>query len=233
MSSVSSTSSNSNYYAMQKKMFQKLDADSNGTLDEDELLAGKPKTMTKEKAAQIYDVLDIDKSGHVSMNEFAAGTQTAPGMGLLGQLSSDALDVLMQRQQQGGATAGGGGTSSSDEAFDALDTNKDGVVSEDEFLAVHPEIASQEQAKKLFEALDADKDGNINQDQVQQVVDATTSPSLMVSNLLDTDWQPADSSASFAGAASLFGSSAGGPSSAYRLFELLDSEAEGATTTTA
>jgi hypothetical protein len=49
----------------------------------------------------------------------------------------------------------------------------------------------------------------------------------MVSNLLDADWQPADSSA---GMASLFGSEAGGPNSAYRLFDLLDSEAEGATT---
>jgi Ca2+-binding EF-hand superfamily protein len=215
-------------------MFEKLDADTNGTLDEDELLAGKPKTMTKEKAAQIYDVLDIDKSGHVTMDEFAAGTQTAPGMGLLGQLSSDALDVLMQLQQQGGAMANsGGGNSSTDQAFDALDTNKDGVVSEEEFLAEHPEIASAEQAKKLFEALDVDRNGSIDQDQVQQVVDATTPPNLMVSNLLDTDLQAADSNASFAGVASLFGSNAGGPSSAYQLFELLDSEAEGATTSTA
>jgi len=238
MSSVSSTSSNSNYYAMQKKAFDKLDTDANGALDEDELLAGKPKTMTKDQVSKLYDTLDTSKSGGVTMDEFAAGTQSGPGMGLLAQLSSDALDVLIQLQQQGGVTTGGGGSSgrdsASDAAYDTLDTNKDGVVSEEEFLAAHPETVSNEEAKKLFETMDTDKDGSIDQDQFKQITDATTPPRLMGPSYFGIDYsQSDDGSSSFGGMASLFGNRANGANSAYRLFELLDNEAADTTTSAA
>jgi len=244
MSSVSSTSnSNSYYYAMQKKMFDKLDTDQNGTLDDNELQAGKPKTMTKDQASKLYAVLDTDKSGTISKAEFTAGTRSGPGMGLMSQLPADALDVLLQLRQQGGgmpqaSTGGGSGQPASDAAYDALDTNKDGVVSEEEFLAAHPEQLTDDEAGKLFETIDTDKDGTVTQDQFKTITDATTPPRLMDPSffgdggLSGDDGQPGGSS-SFGGMASLFGSLAGGPNSAYRLFDLLENESTGATATSA
>jgi Ca2+-binding EF-hand superfamily protein len=220
---------------MQKKMFDRLDSDQNGTLDDNELQAGKPKTMTKDQASKLYDALDTDKSGSITMDEFAAGTRSGPGMGLMSQLPADALDVLLQLQQQGGgmpqAGTGGGDQPASDAAYDALDTNKDGVVSEEEFLAAHPEQLTDEEAGKLFQAVDTDKDGTVTQDQFKTITDATTPPRLMGPSFFGEDSQLGDDGSSFGGMASLFGSASGGPNSAYRLFDLLENEAVGTTST--
>jgi Ca2+-binding EF-hand superfamily protein len=151
MSSVSSTSSGSTYYyILQKKMFDRLDTDQNGSLDQNELQSGKQKTTARE--SKLYDALDADKSGAIGMNEFAAGTQTGAGIGLISQLSTDALDVLLRLQQQGGGMPQAG---TSDTGYDVLDTDGDGVVSEDEFLVAHPEQLADEEARSLS--------GNVNE----------------------------------------------------------------------
>jgi Ca2+-binding EF-hand superfamily protein len=223
---------------MQKKMFDRLDTDQNGTLDDNELQAGKPKTMTKDQASKLYDSLDTNKSGTITMDEFAAGTQSGPGMGLMSQLSTDALDVLLQLQQQGGgmpqaSTGGGGDQPASDAAYDALDTNKDGVVSEEEFLAAHPEQLTDDEAGKLFQTVDTDKDGTVTEDQFKTITDATTPPRLMGPSFFGQDSQSGDDSSSFGGMASLFGNLSGGPNSAYQLFDLLENESVGTTTASA
>lgn len=232
MSSVSSTSSsNTYYYALQKKMFDKLDTDKNGSLDQNELQSGKPKTITKEQATKLYDVLDADKSGAVTMNEFASGTQTGAGMGLISQLPSDALDVLLRLQQQGGGMSQAGSGSGSDQSagdatYDVLDTNKDGVVSEDEFLAAHPEQLTDKDARSLFANLDTDKDGNLTQDQMQTVAAVTTPARLMGPSFFGQDAETGDSASALGGMSSLFGNVTGA-NSAYQLFSLLENESLG------
>jgi Ca2+-binding EF-hand superfamily protein len=183
MSSVSSTSnSNAAYYAMQKKLFDKLDSDENGNLDEKEFLAGKPKGMTKDKASEIYDSLDANQSGRITMDEFASGTQSAAGIGLLNQFSSDALDVLLQLQQQGGMMShAAGADTETDAAYDALDINKDGVVSQEEFLAAHPEQASDAEARELFGNADTDKSG---EDELSSHTDPSYRGNAVYSNAL-------------------------------------------------
>ncbi|MDB5525320.1 MAG: transaldolase/EF-hand protein [Rhizobium sp.] len=216
MSSVSSTSnSNAAYYAMQKKMFDKLDSDENGNLDEKEFLAGKPKSTSKDKASEVYDALDTNRSGSITMAEFAAGTQSVAGMGPISQLSSDALDVLMQLQQQGGAMAntGGGSSAGSDAGYDALDINKDGVVSEEEFLAANPDqtAETEAEAKKLFESLDTDRTDGISKQEFDAAADVSMPPRLMV---------PQDAMAATF-------------NDAYGLFDLLDVGSQEATTSAA
>jgi len=229
MSSVSSTSSSgSYYYALQKKVFDRLDTDKNGSLDQNELQSGKQKTTTKEQASKLYDMLDADKSGTVTMNEFASGTQSSAGMGLISQLPSDALDVLLRLKQQGGGMlqAGTDAQSASDAAYDALDTDRDGVVSEDEFLAAHPEQLTDKDAKSLFENLDTDKDGKLTQDQMKTVTDVTTPPRLMGPSFFGDDPETGESTSSQDGMSSLFGD-LGGANSAYQLFSLLENESLG------
>jgi Ca2+-binding EF-hand superfamily protein len=233
MSSVSSTSSSSSsyYYALQKKTFDRLDTDKNGSLDQNELQSGKPKTITKEQASKLYDLLDTDKSGAITMNELAAGTQSGAGMGLISQLPSDALDVLLRLQQQGGGmpqagTGGSGDQTAGNAAYDALDTNRDGVVSEDEFLAAHPEQLTDKDAKSLFQNLDTDKDGKLTQDQMKTVTEVTTPARLMGPSFFGQDPATGQSTSSSGGMSSLFGN-VNGANSAYQLFNLLESQSLG------
>lgn len=150
MTSVSSTGSTSYYYAMQKKVFDRLDTDSNGSLEENELLAGKPKNLTRDRASELYEALDTNESGGLTLDEFAGGTASGVGVNLISQLPTDALDVLLQLRQQGGLISNAGSRdgekSATDAAFDALDTDRDGVVSEQEFLATHGEDVSGKEA---------------------------------------------------------------------------------------
>lgn len=154
MNSVSSTSRTGSYhYAMQRKTLEKRDADQDGALDRDDVLSGKPKNTDQDHTSRLYDALDVEKSGISSMVELTPGeTFAPPGAGLLGTLSSDALDVLMQMQQQGGMMAGGS-RSAGDAAHDAPDADKDGVVvSEDGFKTIS-NAATPNAALNLFDML--------------------------------------------------------------------------------
>ena len=66
-----------------------------------------------------------------------------------------------------------GGAASSEEVYDALDTNKDGVVSQEEFLAAKPDDVSTEDATALFKSLDTENTGSITQDQLSEFLQAS------------------------------------------------------------
>jgi Ca2+-binding EF-hand superfamily protein len=218
MSSVSSTTSTSYYYAVQKKAFDKLDADQNGSLSEREYQAGQPKTASKDKVVETYDALDADASAGVSLDEYVGGVANSAGSSLLGQLSSGALDVLMQlRPQDGSATGGGSGDAVAAGLFEALDGDADGQVSADEFQAGHPAGLTASEAGRLFIAADADQDGFLTQDDMTLVSAATTPPRLRAADMTATT--------SAANAALLSAGTETGANSALRLFDLLDAEA--------
>jgi hypothetical protein len=160
MSSVTSATSSDTYsYSLRKNLFSKSDTDDNS-------IPGTQATAV---------MLDLSARG---------GSSGQPGMGPASQLSADAADVFMQLLQQAGAPpssgGGSGGGSAGDATYDVLDTNKDGVVSEDEFLAAHPEDMPEDQARKLFEALDTQGKGSIDRNQFGAFIQATLPPRLMV-----------------------------------------------------
>lgn len=250
MSSVSSAGGNSYYYTLQQNAFKKLDADGNGTLDQNEVEAGKPKTVTNDQATKIYNNMDSDKSGSVTLDEFIKGTTTGGGVGLINQLPTDAIDVLLKLQQggsttpaapeqaddsQSGGNGGGGGSSSGGQTFDPLDTNKDGIVSEEEFLAAHPEDAPQSASDTAASSGQNGQTGSgasgstateslQQQEQEQALMMLNTPPRLMGPDFFDA--MNGDTSG-MGSLASMMGTTSGTQNGAANLFQLLENEQGG------
>lgn len=109
----------------QDDLFAKVDTDGDGSVSQDELrvLTDKIKEDTGQDVSQDFAKLDTDGDGQLTQTEFEAGRPP-----------EDA-----QRAQGGdgpkgpppaGGPGGAQGASSSDTTYDALDTNRDGTVSE-------------------------------------------------------------------------------------------------------
>jgi hypothetical protein len=258
MSSVSSAGGNSYYYTLQQNAFKKLDTDGNGTLDQSEVEAGKPKTVTNDQATKIYNNMDTDKSGGVTLDEFIKGTATGGGVGLINQLPTDAIDVLLKLQQGGALTqaapaktddsqsggngGSGGGSGSGGQTFDPLDTNKDGIVSEQEFLAAHPEDAPKS-ASDTSSSSDASAASGANgkpgssdsnstgaeslqqQEQEQALAMLNTPPRLMGPDFFDSF----NDTSGMGSLASMFGSTAGTQNGMSNIFQILANEQNGET----
>lgn len=119
-------------------MFSKLDTDGDGNLSRDEFVAGRPKNISEADASKLFDQL--------------AGTNgDTNGDGTADSLTEAQFAQGLQAHRPGGAHGQGGGDPA--QTFDALDTNKDGVVSLEEFLAGKPENMSKDDASALFDQL--------------------------------------------------------------------------------
>jgi len=95
--------------------------------------------------------------------------------------SSNLASMLLQMQQSGASGSGQTGTDSSsdgssdqspmDQLFASLDTNHDGKVSSDEFVAGRPKDMSESNAENLFKSLDTQGSGSLNKDQFAEGLD--------------------------------------------------------------
>lgn len=123
------------------ELFDKLDADGDGTVSRDEFVAGRPDDVSEEQAGALFDKLFGEDSEGVDAQTFVAGMRppSPPSGG-----------------QDG------------DEAYSALDTDGDGVVSRAEFLAARPEGVSEEDAVALFESLAGEDAQSITAEQFAQ-----------------------------------------------------------------
>ena len=114
-------------------MFDKLDANHDGKLDSADRAAHE---------GQMFDQADANHDGALSRDEFMAAHQRGPkgpaGAG----------------KHRGGREGGPGGGHSGMMMLKMADTNKDGAVSRDEFLAAHAQH---------FDMMDANHDGQVTQ----------------------------------------------------------------------
>ncbi|NRP85007.1 hypothetical protein GFPCMMHI_00887 [Ensifer adhaerens] len=142
--------------------------------------------------AASYSPLDKNQDGIVDAQELQEAAQS----GLLsasvlsdednGSSDPSATDVfsgnlasmLLQMQQTGvsqSSTASSTGGSSSqspmDQLFTSLDTNKDGKVSADEFVAGRPKDMSESDAQNLFKSIDTQGSGSLSKDQFAEGLD--------------------------------------------------------------
>merc|ERR1712176_396610 len=83
-------------------IFQDIDEDKSGRLSQEQLARGLVKLGIKQDAAELMEILDMDKNGYISYTEFMAGA-----------LSSD-VDISKKLLHQ---------------AFDMFDLDGDGYIS--------------------------------------------------------------------------------------------------------
>jgi Ca2+-binding EF-hand superfamily protein len=102
-----------------------MDADGDGSITQAEFVSSRPENVSEEDAATLFKSIDSDDKGSLTAEELDAGMKaSAP-------------------PPPGGAPSGASSSETEDEVFDSMDTNKDGVVSQDEFLAYDPGAAEQ------------------------------------------------------------------------------------------
>ena len=126
------------------EMYDKMDADGDGAVTQEEFVAARPDDVTEEMAANLYNSFDTDTSGSLTESEFETAMNQAP--------------------PPPPPPGGGGGMGSSTEesqTFSELDTNQDGVVSADELAAARPDDVTEKMAANLFKSLDTDGSGGL------------------------------------------------------------------------
>ncbi|OSQ38452.1 hypothetical protein TMES_11555 [Thalassospira mesophila] len=135
-------SSQSNGAVEASQMFDKLDSNGDGALSKEEFLAGKPDDVSDDQAENLWEQISGGSSDAVSQDDFVTAMQSGAGA-----------------PPAGGGGGGGGSGDDSEESYDALDTNKDGVVSLQELMAASSGTESVSD-DDLANLINSDSDGS-------------------------------------------------------------------------
>ena len=173
--STSTTTSNARSQQFQKDLLSKLDANSDGAVNQDELdsaLSQKTDDGLLVSLSENFADLDSDDSGSLSSEEMAAMAPPPPpprdqaadtelADTLISALDSDG-DGTLSSDELGSDLNSAGSTADSTQVFSALDTNQDGTVSKDELAASFaPPPPLQQSSEAVFSSSDTDSVGNL------------------------------------------------------------------------
>ena len=93
-----------------------------------------------------------------------------------GKVSGAVMSVLMQLSQQGmippDSEMHGAGRPSAEDRYAEMDSDDNGAVTKDEFVAARPEHASEEEATSFYSSIDTEGTGSISQEQFASVTKA-------------------------------------------------------------
>ncbi|MBD9590659.1 EF-hand domain-containing protein [Pseudomonas sp. PDM03] len=187
-STSSTTTSNARSQQFQKELLARLDTNSDGSVDQDELtsaLSQKTEDGLLVSLSKNFADLDSDDSGSLSSEEMAAMAPPPPpprdqapntelADALISALDSDSDGAISSDELSNGLT-NAGSSADSTEIFSALDKNEDGVVSKDELaasLAPPPPPPQQVPSDELFSQLDADSDGSVSASELSSALQA-------------------------------------------------------------
>jgi len=135
-------------------MFNKMDADKNGSVSKSEFVGARPKDVSEERASKMFGKLDDKNTGSISFDQFSAA-------GAARRTSGNAMSAVMQLPQGG---PGGKGPDAS-EMFSKMDGDDDGKVTKSEFMSSRPDDMNAEMATKLYTSIDTDGTGSFTEAQ--------------------------------------------------------------------
>ncbi|MEZ2220811.1 EF-hand domain-containing protein [Rhizobium sp. RCC_161_2] len=167
-------------------------------------------------SAASYNPLDKNHDGVVDAQELQEAAQSGLlSASVLGDEDSDdssaqsptsafsgnLASMLLQMQQASASGQTGTDTSSDDSSdqspmdqlFASLDTNKDGKVSSDEFVAGRPKDMSESDAANLFNSLDTQSSGSLDKDQFAEGLDVLKSTDASAADVLSQEQPSSDS----------------------------------------
>jgi Ca2+-binding EF-hand superfamily protein len=132
---------------MRQKMFNKIDTNSDGSIDKTEMGALLQQN-TSQDTSSLVDKIFTDQDTNQD--------------GLISQIESESSLAKLEQEMTsgGGRSAMSGMPPPPEKVFDTADTNKDGFVSKDELSAVMGK--NGENIDKLFSKVDTDGDGLIS-----------------------------------------------------------------------
>ena len=180
-STSSTATQNARSQQLQKQLFARLDSNSDGAVDQDELksaLSQKSDDGLLVNLSKQFGDLDSDASGSLSAEEMTAMAPPPPpndqapntdlADALISALDTDGDGAISSDELSNGLTSAG-----SNQIFSALDKNKDGTVSQDELtasLTPPPPPPQQTSSDELFSQLDADGDGSISETELSSAL---------------------------------------------------------------
>ncbi len=215
-------------------IFKKLDTNSDNSVDRTEFIAGKPDDVSEDQAGILFDTLNSSGSGSLSQSDLTSAFQ---------QMTANMQSVLLQSQEVSQGSGGGhGGPPDSEQMFEDLDTDSDGTVTRDEFVAGRPDDVSENQAgafyDKIASAAGADSSSGLSQDQLASGLQAMGPPpppppedsSSDSSDTTSTDDQLLEQLLAMLQQSSSASSSSSNAPDPSEMFENLDSDGDGSVT---
>jgi Ca2+-binding EF-hand superfamily protein len=190
----STTTSNARSQQFQKELLAKLDTNTDGSVNQDELksaLSQKSDDGLLVSLSKNFSSLDSDNSGSLSSEEMAAMAPPPPpdkstdqaqntelADAVISALDANGDGAISSDELSNGLTSAGSSADSS-QMFSALDKNQDGTVSKDELAASlttqPPQPPQQPSSDELFSSLDADSDGNVSASELTSALQAGNS----------------------------------------------------------
>lgn len=161
-------------------LFSKTDKDGDGKVSKEEFIASRPSDVSETDAASLFDKMDSESSGSLSESQFSEGMEKnkpdESSRNLGNTLSSDVLAAVTQLLQSLNASNDSSSTDETTEAsstsapsasdmFTKMDTDGDGAVTKEEFMAARPSDVSEEQSSQLYSSIDTESTGSITEEQ--------------------------------------------------------------------
>jgi Ca2+-binding EF-hand superfamily protein len=126
-------------------LFAKIDTNGDGTVTRDEFVAGRPKGVSEEMSGSFYDKIAGDSSTGLTQDQFTAG--------------------LEANRPPPPVSGDRGDSQESSTLFSKIDTNGDGTVSRDEFMAGRPKDVTADMAGSLYDKIAGDSSTGLTEDQ--------------------------------------------------------------------
>ena len=122
-----------------------LDTDGDGLVSKAEFVAGRPSDVSEDQAGTLFDSFDSESAGSLSVDAL-----------------TEAMSAQSSQRPEGPPPPPPAEDEQTASLLSDLDTDGDGLVSLDEFMAGRPDDVTESQASQLFDLLDTSGSGSLS-----------------------------------------------------------------------